>query len=364
VPDRLELGSLAPTDAVVIVYPQTDLPVGSLAAFMRDGGRVALADDFGTGDELLDVYGIHRSQRGTGRSPHLRGNDNLPVARPAADHALTDGVSALVSNHPTVLRHHELEPLFEFDASGHALVLAGAVGEGRLVAIGDPSMLINNMLQFQDNRRFAENLVRYLGAPGAGRVLVASGDTETVGRYGEPGSGRPFHDLSTWLEELAGAPTPPAALLLGAIVVAAILLVVATTSLPRRSPYDGATMFARPPFSGGFVGRVGFFNQRPNDLIHPLMVFKFELEGEIVRRMDLNGRTLLRDVLDGLRRRGLGEAEVAEARSLLLELDELRERQDRPPSPPRVTQARFREMIAAGQRLLRRLEEHDGGTRT
>lgn len=354
-PPELDLGELSPADAVLLVYPRQDLPLASLAAFLRDGGRLALADDYGTGDQLLDVYRIDRRATEGAQAPHLRGNPNLPVARPAARHVLTDGLTAVVSNHPATMFHPDLDPLVAFDGTGRSLVLAGAVGEGRLVAVGDPSMFINNMLEFRDNERLAQNLLAYLGE-GGGRIYVVTAETALIGRYGEPGAGRPFHDLRAWLEELATAEAPPVALLLGAVVIAAILLVVAVTSLPRRSPYDGSTMFARPPASGGFVGRVGYFAQKSANLLHPLMVYKFELEGEIVRRMKRPTRTLLRDVLDDLRAHGFDEREVAEARALLLELDELRDRQDRPPAPPKVTEARFRRMVATGQGILQKLD--------
>lgn len=357
----LDLGSLTPRDAVLLVYPDDDLPVASLAEFMRDGGRLTLADDYGTGDELLEVYRIGRIAADPDDAPRLRGNPNLPVAQPAARHALTYGITAVVTNHATTLYHPQLEPLLAFDGSGRGMVLAGAVGEGRLVAVGDPSVLINNMLEFRDNERFARNLLRYMSERGGTLYLVTPG-TAMVGRYGEPGSGRPFHDLRTWLEELAGAEAPPLALLLGAIVVASILLVVAVTSLPRRSPYDGSSMFGPAGAAGGFVGRVGYFRQPSANLLHPLMVYKFELEGEIVRHLGLSGRTLLRDVLAGFRAQGLGDEEIDRARSLLLELDDLRDRQDRPPGPPRVTEARFRAMVAAGERLLGRLDASRGVT--
>ncbi len=356
VTDHLDVGELSPTDAIVIVYPEHDLPLSGIAAFLRDGGRVALLDDFGRGDELLGVYQIGRSVARLDDAPHVRGNENLPVAQATSRHSLTEGVAALIANHPTTLRHPDLDALFAFDDQGHALVLAGAVGDGRLVAIGDPSIVINNMLEFRDNRRFAQNLLDYLEAGSGGTVYLVAGDATIVGRYGEPGADRPFHDLSQWLTRIAHAEAPPLAVLIGAIALAAILLVVAATSLPRRSPYDGSQMFARPPAWGGFIGRVGYFSRHREDLYSPTLVYKFELEGEIVRLLGLQGKTLLRDVVEALRSRGLGAEEIADARSLLLALDALRARQDSPPRPPRVSSADFRRMVARGEKLLRRLE--------
>lgn len=356
-PERLDIGTLSPRDALLIVYPSGPLPVEGLSGFLKAGGRVALADDYGTGSTLLAAYQITRRTPNAATSLRLRGNDALLVARPESAHPLTEGVGALVTNHPEQVFHRELDPLFSFDHTGSALVLAGAVGQGRLVAIGDPSALINNMLQFRGNRRFAANLVRYLAAGRTGRLVVVTGATPIVGRFGEPGADRPLHDLRSALEKLAHAKLPPAAVQLAAVVLSAILLVIAATALPRRTPYDGRGMFARLPHAGGLVGRIDFFRDGKGDFLQPTMVYKFELEGEIVRRMGLTGQTILRDVLATLRERGLSEAHVASARALLLELDVLHQRQDRPPGPPRVTAARFGDMVRRGEALLARLDD-------
>ena len=354
--DRLDVGELGESDALVVLYPQRDLPIEAIASFIRAGGRLALLDDYGRGAALLRAYGISRTEADLGATPNLRSNPNLPVAQSTTRHALTSGVSGLVANHPVTLRHEKLDALFSFDDAGHALVLAGAVGEGRLVAVGDPSIVINNMLELRDNRRFAENLYRYLNAAGGGTVYLVTGDGELFGRFGEPGADRPFYDLSRWLEDLAGARTPAAALLIGAIALSAILLVVAATSLPRRTPYDGSQMFARLPASGGFVGRVGYFAGHPQDLFAPTLVYKFEFEGELMRLLELTERPALRDVLAALEGRGFSAAEVIDAQALLVELDALREQRDRSPRPPRVSPSRFDLIVRRGEHILSRLD--------
>lgn len=353
-PDRMDVGTLRPNDSLLILHPRAELPANALTRFLRAGGRVALADDFGAGDSLLSVFQIGRGAPDTELAMKLRGNPALLVARPRAEHRLTRGVRALVGNHPAAVHHRDLSPIFAL-GEGEAMVLAGAVGQGRLVVISDPSALIDNMLELRGNRRFAENLVEYLDADRGGRLHVVGPDVPVVGRWGEPGAGRPLHDLRASLEALAELDLPPAAVRVATLALAAIAVIMAVGVLPRRSPYRSARMFARPPAQGGFVGRVGFFGRRKTNLLHPLMVYKFELEEEILARLNLHGRALLRDVLDAMRRRGLGEEDLSAMRRLLLELDRLREQADRPPAPPRVGPKRFRELVAAGERLLSRL---------
>lgn len=354
--DRLDAGELDPADSLLILSPQRELPTGALTAFLRAGGRACLADDFGTGEPLLSLFQITRGEASANLATQVRGNPALLVARPNGSHRLTRGVPAVVTNHPTVVFHRELAPIFQV-VPGEAVVLAGAVGAGRLVVVSDPSAMIDNMLELRGNRRFAENLIDYLEDGRGGRLFVVGPEARIVGRFGEPGADRPLHDLRASLEALAGLDLPPMALRVASLALAAIAVLLAIGTLPRRSPYRSAYMFARDAAQGGFVGRVGFFTQRGTNLLQPLMVYKFELEAEIIRRLALDGRTLLRDVLKVMRDRGMAANDVTEMRELLLTLDQLHDAQDRPATPPSVGRRRFRELVATGDRLLTKLEE-------
>lgn len=354
IPSRLDVGTLQPSDALLILHPTDPMPGAALTAFLRDGGRACLADDFGQGDAFLALFSITRGAPEGTISVQLRGNANLPVARPNGTHELTRDVSALVTNHPAVVFHRELAPIFQL-GSGEAVVLAGAVGEGRLVVLADPSVLIDNMLSLRGNRRFAENLVDYLVDGRGGRLVVVGPGVAMVGRYGEPGADRPLHDLRVFLERMSELDIPPLALRIASLALAAIAVILALGALPRRSPYRSSRMFAREAAQGGFAGRVGFFARPGTNLLQPLMVYKFELEAQILSRLALSGRTLLRDVLGAMRARGMRDQDIDDMRRLLLTLDQLHAEQDRPAAPPRVTPRRFRELVRLGDGLLEKL---------
>jgi len=354
IPDRLDVGTLDPSDSILILAPSEELPGSALTEFLQAGGRACLADDFGAGESLLGLFSIDRAAPSEAISMQLRGNPALLVARPRGNHRLTRDVAALVTNHPSVVVHRELAPIYEV-GSGEAVVLAGAVGSGRLVVLSDPSVLIDNMMRLRGNRRFAENLVAYLTEGRAGRLIVVRPEVPVVGRYGEPGADRSLHDLRSSLEQLASLDVPPLALRIGSLALAAIAFILALGALPRRSPYRTARMFAREAAQGGFVGRVGFFSRPGTNLLQPLMVYKFELEAEILRHLERGGKTLLRDVLSAMRERGMSEDDVDDMRTLLLTLDQLHAAQDRPATPPTVTPKRFRELVDRGERLLERI---------
>ncbi|MDQ3035408.1 MAG: DUF4350 domain-containing protein [Myxococcota bacterium] len=353
---RLDMGTLRPEDAVIVLSPEQDLPATALTEFMRAGGRVALGDDFGRGDSLLRTFRIGRGRPNRADALRLRGNEELLIARPNAGHPLTQGVSALVTNHPQVVYHQDLEPIFSF-GEHDAVVLAGAVGSGRLVAIADPSVLINNMLELRGNRRFAENLLTYVAGDGGGRVLLVGPSAVLAGRYGEPGADRPFHDVRALLERIAVAEIPPGALRIAAAALAGILLVLAAGVLPRSSPYVGAAMFARPSIAGGFTGRVYWFSQRRANLGDPAMVYKLELETELHRRLGLIGPVGADEIATRMRAKGMRAEDVDTARALLSELAVLRDRWERGAGGDALPESRFRRIVATGEGLLNKVRK-------
>jgi hypothetical protein len=354
IPARLDVGTLTAEDALIILAPSDELPAASLTELMRAGGRVALGDDFGRGDTLLRTFRIGRGRPNRAEALRLRGNEELLVARPSAGHPLTEGVRALVTNHPMVVYHPDLEPIFSF-GERDAVVLAGAVGGGRLVTLGDPSVLINNMLELRGNQRFAENLVDYLDGGRGGRLFVITPGAELVGRYGEPGADRPLHDLRALLERLAEAELPESVLRIMAAAIAGILMVLAAGVLPRSSPYAGAAMFARPSVPGGFAGRVDWFAQRPQNLADPAMVYKLELEIELHRRLGLIAPVSVEDVAARMKARGMRAEDVNGATRLLRELADLREQWERGTSGDALPEARFRRIVASGEALLEKV---------
>lgn len=370
---RLDLGTLTPADGLLIVHPTEELPSEALSAYMRAGGRVALADDFGAGDSLFRVFRIGRGDANPdGPSVlRLRGNPELLVARPMTPHALCEGVSSIVTNHPRVLFHADLEPIYAV-GDHDAVVLAGAVGPGRLVAIGDPSILINNMLELEGNRRFASNLFLYLRGSAGGRILLVPPGARLAGVYGEPGADRPLHDLRAALERAASVELPPLALRILAFSVAIILLILVAGVLPRRSPYHASAMFREQPVPGGLAGRVEWYRARPTDLLEPTLTYKLELESAVCARLGLRldssaaGRTARRaspeEMLTAMRTRGLAAPTIDDARRLFDELAGLASGATNGTAPP-VTEARFRNLVGRGDAVLAALGASAVGTR-
>lgn len=352
---RFDLGTLTAADGLLVVYPTQALPTEDLSDFMRAGGRLAVADDFGAADSLFRVFRIGRAEPNPNAPSvlRLRGNGELLVARPLAQHPLTEGVGAIVTNHPRVLFHAQLEPIFAV-GDHDAIALAGQVGEGRLVAIGDPSVFINNMLALDGNRRFASNLLLYLRGEAGGRVYLLEPGGELVGRYGEPGADRPMHDVRAFLERATEYELPPLALRILALSVVVILLILVAGVLPRTSPYRASAMFREEAVAGGLSGRVQWYRARANDLLEPTLVYKLELEAALSARLGVRLERPARgaeEMLSVMRSRGVSPQLVDDARRLLDELAGLASGATNGTAPP-VPEARFRNVVTRGDAIL------------
>src|SRR5438067_2030807 len=58
--DEIDYEKLGPSDGLLLLHPQGSFDIDELATFMKLGGRLAVADDFGDGDRLLDRFKIGR----------------------------------------------------------------------------------------------------------------------------------------------------------------------------------------------------------------------------------------------------------------------------------------------------------------
>lgn len=175
----------------MVISPDEGYTAGEtsrLRSFVRSGGSLLVATDFRPdGRALLDALGANatvsaiplRDEQRYGPGPAF------PVAPDVTTHAYTLRVDSLVLNHAasidpngaTVLvasspyayrdvnRNGELDD--EETLGRHAVVTIEPEGDGEIIAVSDPSLFINAMLERGHNRRFLGNLVG-----GHERVLV------------------------------------------------------------------------------------------------------------------------------------------------------------------------------------------------
>ncbi|WP_161609707.1 DUF4350 domain-containing protein [Halorubrum kocurii] len=180
-PDQTLAVVLAPTTP----YDAED--AAPMRQFVEDGGTLLVADNFGPttddppyGNTLLANMGattrfdgaLLRDEHNYYRSPAL------PIAQPVSDHPYTRGVSDVTLNYGTAVVPNDAETLVrtsEFayrdtDQSGslsgdeelarYPVVTVEAVGDGQVIAVSDPSIFINAMLDREGNSAFVAALAQ------------------------------------------------------------------------------------------------------------------------------------------------------------------------------------------------------------
>ena len=176
----LEYSVVPNSTSMVFLGPNQDFgteEIEYLEEFLMDGGKVVLADDYGTGNQLLS--GLNTSSRFAGETLFdlsFEKNPEFSVVYDFRDHALTQDLSFVMLNRPTYLRlGSEAVPLMnttegswvERDDGDHRIGKSPVMsvepyGDGELILLSDPSIMINSMLDRLDNEILMMNLLDYI----------------------------------------------------------------------------------------------------------------------------------------------------------------------------------------------------------
>jgi hypothetical protein len=311
---RIDYASLSPKDSVILLHPERPVDDASLASFMRAGGRVALLDDFGMGSGLLHRFRLTRVPTPSRPVEALRHNPQLAIAEPVAEHPLSFGVMRVVTNHATGLAHPDLSPVLRIRAIGEpdvTVAVSGSVGEkgatiqGRLLVVGDPSIVMNSMLKYPGNKQFAKNLISYVADDDAwgkrgGRIFIVAGAFDEHGAYGEAPNA-----LSDWertLKELAARTRKeglPLWIAYAIAVLAGLGIVVWVGSRAGRPHRPVPPRYTRPiPLAaqGGVAGRASFIGGERTSRALAMLELKSAVEEDLAVLLGLD-RVPAHDVL-------------------------------------------------------------------
>lgn len=330
---QIDFHELKPDDGLLLLYPEKGLDVDELSKFMRAGGRVVMLDDFGRGDSLLRHFGMERVASPRRPAEFLRRNPQLALAEPASAHPVVSEVTRVVTNHPTGLSHPDLSPVLKIRGNGEpdvVVAVAGAVGQGRLLAVGDPSIVMNSMLRYGGNKAFARGLVRYTvdhdswGKRG-GRLFIASGGFEQKGSFGEEASsfGEWLRALREALEVMRheGVPSAIAYALAWAVLLA---LVVWVGSRAGRLHKPVTPRFVRKTPSvaqGGVAGHAAVIAAPQTSRVLAVLELKSALEEQLTAILGLPKVPGHAELMNQVSSRGLLDAEgVVALRRVLLRM--------------------------------------------
>ena len=165
---------------LLIIGPEknfTESEAFVIKRFLESGGLVILADDFGSGNSLLELLGLSPRFNGSLLVDPLFKDRNmrLPKIRMLAPEMEEAGIDELLLNYATVIdgcsKPLALSSSYSFlDVNLNGVWDVGEprgpltvacmldVGDGRLLLISDSSMAINSMLRLSDNMLFLKML--------------------------------------------------------------------------------------------------------------------------------------------------------------------------------------------------------------
>jgi hypothetical protein len=181
--DLFEMDLDPATDVLMVIGPTrtfTSAESALVGVFVTEGGLLVLADDFGTGNNLL--AGMGASSRFSGKLMMDLSFDRSPefsVCFDLREDPLTANVSRLLMNYPTsisvsgsgttVIAESSVASWLDSDGDRtrdlgepqgpFPLIARERIGQGSILLLADPSMLINGMVDELDNGVFADNLV-------------------------------------------------------------------------------------------------------------------------------------------------------------------------------------------------------------
>ena len=182
---------MANASTIVIIGPRTSFSsqeISYLQSFLEDGGMVLLADDFGTGTQLLrginsSIIFSHELLSDFSFEKTPRFVTVFDIANETKENPIMHNVSRLLLNYPTSLTLKNKKNLSVLAWSSELswldsnendkkesneeqgpfpLLAVEHIGDGTLVVFAGPSALINSMQDIFNNQQFRENLFSYI----------------------------------------------------------------------------------------------------------------------------------------------------------------------------------------------------------
>lgn len=174
--------------ALIVIGPSKPFSTADgkkVGDFVRGGGRLLLADDFGSGNSLLQK--MSAKSRFSGKLMLDLAFDKQPefsvCFNISKTSSLMTGVTTLLMNFPSTINVSGSTTVLAtssvasyLDRNGNHLrdldepkgpfpvIAIERLGAGQILLVSDPSMLINGMLKQADNRVLANNSLSYLSA--------------------------------------------------------------------------------------------------------------------------------------------------------------------------------------------------------
>jgi len=172
----------SPEGVTLILTPYLDFTpteLEQLNNFVTEGGTLVLADDYGTGNQVLEYLGLKARFSGQVLLDPLFNYKNkwFPRVIHLESTPLTNNIESLVLNHATCLTNVETDNVLALSSSFSFLdpndnqkqddgeptgplpiVSHHNLGNGQVILVSDPSIFINSMEKIESNYSFIQNL--------------------------------------------------------------------------------------------------------------------------------------------------------------------------------------------------------------
>jgi hypothetical protein len=174
------------TSLLAIIGPSvnfTERESSNIRKFLDNGGVVLLADDFGTGNSLLEWLNVSArfSNQPLADLYYYSKNPDFPIVTDFSPNPVTDNLSAIVLDRPSYINSANSSSVTKIGYSSpfsfvgptgngrpstnetinsYAVLATVGIGSGLLLLVADPSMFINDMIGLYDNMRLFQNALR------------------------------------------------------------------------------------------------------------------------------------------------------------------------------------------------------------
>ncbi|ASJ08357.1 hypothetical protein A3L11_03560 [Thermococcus siculi] len=171
--ESFDLSNISERNGVLLIIGPnmtfTGAEIEQIKLFLERGNTLFIADDFGTGNEILRALNV---PVGISNYPlwdfFYENDDRLVVSVRIEDPLLARNVTRVITNEPSgiiVTRKGEAYvskvAMINLHRRMYPIMTELKYGKGRIVVLSDPDVLAN--MQFKENRQFLSNLVDYLG---------------------------------------------------------------------------------------------------------------------------------------------------------------------------------------------------------
>jgi hypothetical protein len=242
--DNLTANQKGTTLLLVPYEPFSNVELSQLKDYVSNGGTLVVLDDYGFGNQVLSDIGLKIRFTGESMLDPLYGYKDkwMPKITDLSNSTIAANVTSIVLNHAsslnntsdsTVVAYSSAFSFLDINSDGLSnnnepngpfpVIANNSVGQGMVVAVADPSLMINGMLALDNNLQLLNNVINIQGV--VSKIFVDQSHLPT----------EPLDDAKATLANFYGVAASP----VGTLSLIAVALVLSLNSLWRKGARIG-----------------------------------------------------------------------------------------------------------------------------